>query len=653
MSGVLLLMTGPVENLPSAVLAEASQSSVTVLDLHGTGSGDDIPAQWTKIAAEELVDAACVRRRFLEFLEVWPSICAGAGRSFDALFTVEPRYSIWWTSVGADRQATHGIFKYFRSAALVDRAIERLVPDIVWLSTSDRRLAAVVASRAARSGIGVRRVSDDQPVDAGHDPDLGWMLRSARRAVTAPFGALAESSRCRAATRASSLFKPSGRRVVVFASRFPRYLEIRRGRFAPSNWKEICAALKEVEPGVEHAFLPWTVRHVSDLDDRGQTAREGVEALRGLHAPLIIRERFFPLRGHVTRLVRHLSAIWRFHRLARTASFRRSFEFAGADMSPVILRDLQDAIAGMTAWSLRRAQFACALRRAGNVRAVVLSEELYRPSMPLLAAAAGLGIPTVGVQHGTIMPAHLIYTPPRGHIHHAPVPDYFAAYGDYAKTTLSEYGAYPADRVWTAGAARLDPLVNSLEERSVARAKLGLPADRKIVVLATQTFPWFASAIRAVLECMAETPDAILCIRKHPSSRAMSIESIQAMALELGATNVRGSAGDIGLLLAACDVWISASSTTILEATLAGRPTICVNFSNEPDGYPYVEDGASLPARTASELRASLDRALRPADPGGGQSTRAAFLHKHAGPTAVGQAAATFAQRLRTLVAER
>lgn len=650
MTAALFVTTEPLRGLPAEFLREASRHPVTVLHLHESEGDDRLPAGWRHVAPEELVAADSVRRRFLDFLDDWPDLAGGPAGSVDERFTVNGRYSVWWTSVGADRQATHGIFKFFRYAALVDRAIERLAPPAIWVFTAQPHLARLVESRAARARIDVRRVPGTHVDDARRAADIRWVVRSIRRAALAPLETMSSAFRCRSAARSASLYRASGRPVVVFASRFPRYLEIREGRFAPINWREICAALESIEPPPDQAFLPWSVNQVADVDAQGRSRREGIDALRGLHAPLLVREQFVPLRGHAGRFVRQLSATWRFFWLARQARFRAAFAFAGADMSPVIMPALLDAIHGMTDWSLRQAQYAAALRAAGDVRAVVMSEELYRQPMPLLAAAAGLGIPTVGVQHGTIMPSHLIYTPPKGHVRHAPLPDYFAAYGAYAKATLSGHGAYPADRVWETGAARLDPLVNTLADRAAARAAAGLPADRKVVVLATQTFPWFASVIRAVLECMREHPEAVLCIRKHPSGRAMPVEAIQTLAQQVGAGDVRSFGGDIALLLAACDVWVSASSTTILEATLAGRRTICVNFSGEPDGYPYVEDGASLPARSVEELRTSLDSALRSTVGEEALASRTAFLRRHAGPTAEGRAAFAFRDRLAAIL---
>jgi hypothetical protein len=113
---------------------------------------------------------------------------------------------------------------------------------------------------------------------------------------------------------------------------------------------------------------------------------------------------------------------------------------------------------------------------------------------------------------------------------------------------------------------------------------------------------------------------------------------------------VRGFEGQIDWLLAACSVWISSSSTTTLEATLIGKPTICVNFSGHADRYPYVEEGVSLPARSLEELRYALALALAPSRQADCEARRQAFLRRHVGPTVDGLAAVTLARRVAELV---
>jgi UDP-N-acetylglucosamine 2-epimerase len=267
-----------------------------------------------------------------------------------------------------------------------------------------------------------------------------------------------------------------------------------------------------------------------------------------------------------------------------------------------------------------------------------------------VAAAQKLGIPTIGVQHGTIFPMHLVYTLPPGQIEGAPTPDYFAAYGDYAKETLSTEGSYPAHRVWVTGSPRFDRLVSDPPDQAAARRRLGLPDDKRVVLVATQFYPWFGRAVRAVFAAVRGRTDCMVCLKTHPVDLPLSVYG--RIAEELGLGDVRLFEDRFDELLAACDVLIGASSTTVFEALLLGRRAICVNFSDESDRYAYVADGGALGATTAGEICNALDQVLDRRNEAKLEEGRQRFLKRHAGPSAQGCAAATLAEALLRLFPE-
>jgi hypothetical protein len=606
-----------------------------------------LPPGWDACRPDDLVEPESVRRMFLDFLERWPHRASPPDQSLDDLLTVDGKYSVWWTSVAAHRQPDHGSFRYFRLAALVDRAIERYAPTTIRLLTADPLVVLLIRSRAAQAGIPVElaRGSPTEHMPSNGAVGMGWWLASTIRALTYWAGNVIPTLWCRWTLRAAQ-WKPSPGPVVAFASRFEQYLRLQDGTLSLLSWREISEAIAAADSSIQQVFLPRALERVVADNGMGGKPRRGIEAVRRARAPLLVHEGFIPVRGQLASVIRHLTTSWRFFRLARSRHFWESFRFAGTDMAPVLVPDLRDSVARIVEWRFRTGQLRCALRAAGDLRAVLVTEEMYPWSMPVLAAAAALGVPTVGVQHGNMMPAHLTYRVPRGHIRYAPTPDYLAVYGPYAKDVVAGLGAFSPASVWITGAGRLDRLVNRRIPKNEARSRLDLPSDKRVVVLATQTFPWFLSAIRSVLSCASAHPDVVLCLKKHQSSRAMSADALRGLAAEIGATDVRVFENDLELLLFASDVWISASSTTILEATLIGTRSICLNFSGEPDRYPYVEDGASLPARNAEELARSFSRALESESNPGGVARRLTFLARHAGPTSEGRAASTLAERV-------
>ena len=76
---------------------------------------------------------------------------------------------------------------------------------------------------------------------------------------------------------------------------------------------------------------------------------------------------------------------------------------------------------------------------------------------------------------------------------------------------------------------------------------------------------------------------------------------------------------------------------------MLGRGMICANFSDEPDRYPYVESGGSVPARDAAQMREAIETVLSPDYAEQQPAGQARFLARHAGPGVIGQAGRTLA----------
>jgi len=198
----------------------------------------------------------------------------------------------------------------------------------------------------------------------------------------------------------------------------------------------------------------------------------------------------------------------------------------------------------------------------------------------------------------------------------------------------------------------MDYLVKDPPDKTDARKQLGLPVDKKIVLVAThtyRTYPWFYQVVKAVFEVTRNRSNCLVCVKTHPGDSSMT-ESYKEEAKHAGNIFVKFYANQFDELLAACDVLISGSSTTVLQATLLGRATICANFSEEPDRYPYVKHGASLPARDSQELSHSLDVLLSDAGSSDADRRRRAFLCRHLGPTVDGRSANTLMEFVRPLL---
>lgn len=112
--------------------------------------------------------------------------------------------------------------------------------------------------------------------------------------------------------------------------------------------------------------------------------------------------------------------------------------------------------------------------------------------------------------------------------------------------------------------------------------------------------------------------------------------------------------GEEGLsdLIAGCSLFISRFSATLLDAVLAGKPAVMVNFTGQPNPYPFPRLGAVLGVYTPDELRATLRKLLeQPAARAALDAVREDYIAYHIGPTD-GQAAHRTAAALAECVAE-
>ncbi len=100
------------------------------------------------------------------------------------------------------------------------------------------------------------------------------------------------------------------------------------------------------------------------------------------------------------------------------------------------------------------------------------------------------------------------------------------------------------------------------------------------------------------------------------------------------------------------NLFISRFSTTLLDAVLAGKPAIMVNFTGQPNPYPFPQRGAVAAAYTPEELRTRLRELLK--EPEARTELSAArddYIAYHLGPTD-GQAAQRIAAALAECVEE-
>ena len=155
---------------------------------------------------------------------------------------------------------------------------------------------------------------------------------------------------------------------------------------------------------------------------------------------------------------------------------------------------------------------------------------------------------------------------------------------------------------------------------AAVRARYDLPPAARLVLYATQPVLWrevitrdqLRENVRALGRAVAELgPEFLLVLKLHPR------ESLDQYAGAADGLPIRLiEQAEIAELIAAAEVFVSSSSSTILQAMMLDKPIVTVNFNRVPHFDFYEQIGGTLHVRThqaaAEALRlATLDEPTR------------------------------------------
>ncbi len=152
-------------------------------------------------------------------------------------------------------------------------------------------------------------------------------------------------------------------------------------------------------------------------------------------------------------------------------------------------------------------------------------------------------------------------------------------------------------------------------ERRGLRRRCGLPADRPIVVYATQPVLWrrvitheqLRQNVEAVAAAVAATPgDPLLVLKLHPRESGEQYAFCDEIRPPVRVI-LRAEMAD---LIATADVFVSSSSSTVLLAMMLDRPIVTVNFNRVPHFDLFESIGGTLHTRTPAEFERAVRAAL-------------------------------------------
>ncbi len=150
--------------------------------------------------------------------------------------------------------------------------------------------------------------------------------------------------------------------------------------------------------------------------------------------------------------------------------------------------------------------------------------------------------------------------------------------------------------------------------RAEIRARYGFNADRTVVLYATQPVLWrkvisretLEQNVRAMAEAVQRDPSRQLVLKLHPREDPADY----AFCAQFDPPVTVIPTAEMPELIAACDIFVSSSSSTVLLAMMLDRPIITVNFDAVPHFDQYESIGGTVHVRTHAAFANALDRIL-------------------------------------------
>ena len=291
--------------------------------------------------------------------------------------------------------------------------------------------------------------------------------------------------------------------------------------------------------------------------------------------------------------------------------------------------------------AVRYMQMATQMVRKEKPNLLLLVNEYGFFERALVVAGRLLDVPTLAIQHGELHSYHAGYMYMKKEIAtdgsvkspYCPIPDKTAVFGPRYKELLTELSAYPSNSVIVTGQPRYDRLAHArrIYSREVFMKRYRIPASNKILLWATEcdalTMDENVRNFRAVFEVMQDFDGVSLVIKQHPAESEAYTTMIKQYCDEYRLDAVlTPSNSDLYEQLFACDLLLSKSSTSVVEAVALNKPVIVLNLTGENDPY-YVREGIALGVHKQAELEPAVRQLL--SDDSSLASHRAKFIDEY------------------------
>ena len=328
----------------------------------------------------------------------------------------------------------------------------------------------------------------------------------------------------------------------------------------------------------------------------------------------------------------YFEELWR--ELADDESLKRLCKYNKKDMSVQIRTELKFYFCMLFPRVVKDIEIAKEMIAKEKPNLIVLQNEYGEFERALVVAGRLERTPTLAVQHGVITPTHCGYMFEKEDRGKVILPDMTCVYGQYHYDLLTKESTYGPEQVVVTGQPRYDLLYYASKTYSWAQfiKKYNVTPDHEILLWTTQCHGLSdeenARNFTTVFGVMQNNKNVTLLIKQHPSEgeRYTKIVEDYLVKYKTDAILVPKNS-DTYEQLFFCDLLMTKSSTTAMEAVALNKPIIVLNLSGEPDAVDYVEQGVALGVYKEDDLKPSIEKLLK--DPSELANNRDKYIERY------------------------
>ena len=373
----------------------------------------------------------------------------------------------------------------------------------------------------------------------------------------------------------------------------------------------ICAALRHIQPVLPELQKSFEVHYLDRSLQTGRLSYFARNGIRYFSYASLARRLGRAERARIDAFVRGFHQTW--PEVSALAVEQRVFEFEGQEFSGLIASELRVFVAKKSRQIAEYIEVFDRLFALEEYASVVVDEDVSDFRKTLCVVAAERAVRCVQVPHGVNMIDF--------HFDLFPVSSDIVAVGGPGVKEFYEQNGVSAGRLKVTGVPRYDGFVAQDDggtRRSKVRARLGVPADKKLVLFAsTSLYPLYDlrrnawqqfNAFEDVIEVLNGFRDAFVVVKPHQSDQHG--DWMRSVLARSGPHICVAHDIDPSGLIAASDVVISFNSNFMIESIFLSKPTVILDyFPRVHSKIPYLANGHyPLTAKNKEELRRCLDR---------------------------------------------